>query len=159
MHLQSTYDIPGDQRLDAADDEVHHRCNPDDLPVPILHHARIPCSSDVHTDHTYECPIQGEAPHRASIVEICRLRAAYWKGPVEGWKRRRSIRERLRVDDCLQEIAAGESDAEFVRYPNYFATYTIVKLYWKFAAKSKKLSGGFEISLWPAADQRTRFTL
>jgi hypothetical protein len=83
MFLQAANNIPSDQSLDAADDEVDERDDPDDLPVLVLHSTGIASRGHMHAYYADEGPVEGEPPHRVAIVEVCGLLAAHRERPVE----------------------------------------------------------------------------
>ncbi len=106
-HLQPSDNVPSDQSLHTANEQVYHRHDPDKLPVPPLHGYGVPGGSHVHANHEDKGPVDGEAPHGVSIVEVSGLRATHGKGPVERREWRRAVADRLYVDYCLEEVVAS----------------------------------------------------
>lgn len=109
---QSTGHASSDEGLYSTDQGVDQRNNPDDLPVFALNDHGVAASCKMDRGIKYEGPEEGKAPDVAGMIEIVRLNAIDWEGPVKRWKAWCHI------------IEAGELLASFPRMARWTGEHT-----------------------------------
>src|SRR5690349_12686683 len=93
-NLQPADDSPSNEGLDPSHDGEHRYGNPYQFPVPPLDYARPERCNQMYTADKEKRPVHGEAQDVARIVEVERLRRAWWERPVERREGRGGVPQR-----------------------------------------------------------------